>query len=350
MAGTAGHSTDALSTLRDEAHRFSLFAALRLLERAHRDRPRLGESRRPVEDPVRLSQPPHLNFAPTELAGLSSRSDGLPKLEEYVFGLFGPNGPLPLHLTEVAYERQRQMADPSLSEFANLLQHRLIALFYRAWAEAEPTVQHDRPQADRFRLYIGALMGMGSQAGHARDAVLDQAKLFRAARFSSHARSAAGLQDILADYFELPIEVRPFAPDWLDIPPDSLTRLGQGGDAAKLGIGTTLGSATWQSQHQFEIAMGPLTLETFERFLPGSRGLNELAALVRLYTNDEWSWRLRLRLAGREVPATRLGLGSRLGWTSWMGGRSSTAEDVVIGCDVTEREAPSRDTSSASHR
>jgi type VI secretion system protein ImpH len=141
MAGTAGNSTDALTRLRDEAHRFSLFAALRLLERAHRDRPRLGESRRPAEDPVRLSQPPHMNFAPTELGGLSSRGDGLPKLDEYVFGLFGPNGPLPLHLSEIAYERQRHMADPSLSEFVNTLQHRLIALFYRAWAEAEPTAQ-----------------------------------------------------------------------------------------------------------------------------------------------------------------------------------------------------------------
>ena len=79
-----------------------------------------------------------------------------------------------------------------------------------------------------------------------------------------------------------------------------------------------------------EIVIGPVTLTTFEHFLPGTAGLRELAALVRLYTNDEWNWILRLRLAAREVPAMQLGAGSRLGWTSWVGGRHANAEDVII--------------------
>lgn len=323
-----------LTSLQDEPHRFSLFAALRLMERAHADRPRLGESRRASEDAIRLAQPPYLTFVPTELAGLHSSEDTLPRLEEYSFGLFGPNGPLPLHLTEVAYERQRQLNDPTFSDFINFLQHRLIGLFYRAWAESDPATSHDRPDTDRFKLYLGSMLGLGFEASAGRDAVLDHAKLSRAAQFSAQTRSAEGLQDVLADYFELPIEVRSFAPAWLDIPPHSFTRLGDGSQNAQLGVGTTLGSASWQCQHQFEIAIGPLTLTTFEHFLPGTAGLRELAALVRLYTNDEWSWILRLRLASYEVPAMQLGIGSRLGWTSWVGGRDSTAEDVIIRGDA----------------
>jgi type VI secretion system protein ImpH len=323
-----------LSSLQDEPHRFSLFAALRLMERAYADRPRLGESRRASEDAIRLTQPPYLTFAPTELAGLEIPDSGPPRLEEYSFGLFGPNGPLPLHFTEVAYERQRQLNDPTFNDFINLLQHRLIALFYRAWAEADPATSHDRPHADRFKLYVGSMLGLGFSASAARDAVLDHAKLSRAAQFGAQTRSAEGLQDVLADYFELPIEVRSFAPAWLDIPPASYTRLGDPSENAQLGIGTTLGSGSWQSQHQFEIVIGPLTLTTFEHFLPGTAGLRELAALVRLYTNDEWSWILRLRLASHEVPAMSLGAGSRLGWTSWVGGREATAEDVVIRGDA----------------
>ena len=34
--------------------------------------------------------------------------------------------------------------------------------FYRAWAEARPTVQHDRPDDDRFAVYAGSLAGYGS--------------------------------------------------------------------------------------------------------------------------------------------------------------------------------------------
>jgi type VI secretion system protein ImpH len=323
-----------LRPLQDEPHRFSLFAALRLMERVHADRPRLGESRRASEDAIRLAQPPYLTFVPTELAGLQTDEEEIPRLEEYSFGLFGPNGPLPLHFTEVAYERQRQLNDPTFSDFINFLQHRLITLFYRAWAESDPAASHDRPGTDRFKLYLGSILGLGFDASARRDAVLDHAKLSRAAQFGAQTRSAEGLEDVLAGYFELPIEVHSFAPAWLDIPPHSYTRLGDGSPNAQLGVGTTLGSASWQSQHQFEIVMGPLTLATFEHFLPGTAGLRELAALVRLYTNDEWSWILRLRLASHEVPAMQLGAGSRLGWTSWVGGRESTAEDVIIRGDA----------------
>jgi type VI secretion system protein ImpH len=319
-----------LTQLRDEPHRFSLFAALRLLERVHADRPRFGESRRASEDAVRLAQPPFLTFVPTEIVGLQAREGGLPRLEQYTFGQFGPNGPLPLHFTEIAYERQRQLNDPTFSDFVNFIQHRLIALFYRAWAESDPATCRDRPDSDRFELYVGSLLGLGFASSAARDAVLDQAKLSRAAQFGAHARSAEGLQDVLASYFELPIEVHSFAPAWLEIPPSCYTRLGRASENAQLGLGTMLGSASWQSQHQFAITLGPVPLVTFEQFLPGTQGLREFAALVRLYTNDEWSWLLRLRLAAQEVPPLRLGLGARVGWTSWVGGRSAVAEDVII--------------------
>jgi type VI secretion system protein ImpH len=210
----------------------------------------------------------------------------------------------------------------------------LIALFYRAWADSDPATSHDRPDVDRFKLYLGSMLGLGFEASTARDAVLDYAKLSRAAQFSAQTRSAEGLRDVLVDYFELPIDVRSFAPAWLDIPPASYTRLGDRSQSAQLGVGSTLGSASWQSQHQFAIVIGPLTHVTFEHFLPGTAGLRELAALVRLYTNDEWSWILRLRLAAHEVPAMRLGTGSRLGWTSWVGGRDTVAEDVIIRGDA----------------
>ena len=67
MAGPDGHPPDAvavLEPLRRDPHRFSLFAALRLLERAAPDRPRLGTARRPADETVMLEQPPHLEFAP----------------------------------------------------------------------------------------------------------------------------------------------------------------------------------------------------------------------------------------------------------------------------------------------
>ena len=78
------------------------------------------------------------------------------------FGLFGPNGPLPMHLTEYARERLRHADDPTLGRFLDVFHHRFLALFYRAWAQAQPTVNHDRPPRTGSPSYVGAFVGIGA--------------------------------------------------------------------------------------------------------------------------------------------------------------------------------------------
>ena len=133
-----------------------------------RDKPRWGDALRPVDEPVRLGQDPDLSFAPAPLASFELGQDGAPpRLQVRLFGLLGPNGPLPLHLTEYARERLRHAGDPTLSRFLDLFHHRFLALFYRAWAQAQPHVNRDRPNDDRFAVYVGAFVGHGA-AGAAR--------------------------------------------------------------------------------------------------------------------------------------------------------------------------------------
>ena len=321
----------ALERLGAEPHRFTLFAALRLLEQCFPERPRLGESRRAADDAVRFGQRPTLSFAPSDVAGFQSCAGDAPaRLEQFSFGIFGPNGALPVHLTEHAYERYRQREDATLTDFVNLFQHRLTSLFYRAWAEADPATSFDRPHSDRFALYVGALLGLGTASALSRDAAPDRAKLSRAAHFAPQARSADGLESILADYFGRAVEVRQFVGEWMGVPGELFCRLGRDPASAALGRTAALGALSWQCQHKFEIVIGPLALASFADLLPGSRGLAELAALVRLYTNDEWSWQLRLLLRDVEVPGVRLGQAGELGWTTWLGGRGQMADDVVI--------------------
>jgi type VI secretion system protein ImpH len=299
---------------------------------------------------VRLGQAPHLGFAPSDVATVEATSEGRVQLEQLGFGLFGPNGALPLHWTELAYERRHQKDDGTIVDFLNLFQHRLISLFYRAWAQSEPAVSLDRPDSDRFRTYVGSLLGLAPESARDADERADFAKLSRAARFALQTRSADGLEAILADYFGIALEVRPCSGEWLDIPPDLRSRLGE----QRLGMNTTLGASTWQCQHKFEIVLGPLSGGEFENFLPGARGLIELHALVRFYTNDEWGWQVRLLLEDADIPGATLGQaggrgqspgdgeansgsvahargeGNRLGWTSWLGTRRAAAQDVVI--------------------
>lgn len=333
MAGTAGQSADfvgALATLREKPARFSLFAALRLLEQSHAGQPRLGESRKATDDAIRLAQPPYLIFAPSEVESFDQQDGSRPVLQQYTFGLFGPNGALPLHLTEFARERERQLEDPTVKDFVNTLQHRLASLFHRAWANSDPASNFDRPSQDRFLVYLGALIGIATEPARGRDDVVDYAKLQRSGRFAPQCRSAEGLEAILADYFELPIRIQQFVGAWLDMPPDSYCRLGRKPDFARLGAGATLGGASWQCQHKFEIEIGPLGLDEFVDFLPGSRGLRELRALAQMYTNDEWSWQVRLLLRDVAVPGMILGQAGQLGWTTWLGAKRVQADEVLL--------------------
>jgi type VI secretion system protein ImpH len=319
-----------LDRLRDEPYSFTLFAALRLLEQLYPERPRLGEGRRASDDAIRLAQPPHLIFAPSDVAALGHTEDGTPRLEQYGFGVFGPNGALPLHLTEYAFERAAHRGDPGVADFINAFQHRFIALFYRAWADGDPAVNLDRPASDRFVRCLGAMVGLAPPGARAASPLAARAALGRAALFGRSSRSAASLERALSDYFGLTINIRPFIGGWIEIPPESRLRLGAASGGGALGLGATLGSSSWQCQHQFEIGLGPLDYAAFTRFLPGSPAFDELAGIVRFFTNDEWSWQLRPTLAASQAPGIELSRAGRLGWTSWLGGRAGRVDDVVI--------------------
>ena len=321
----------ALDKLEAEPRGFSLFAALRALEQAYSTRPRIGESRKVGDDAVRLGHAPHLDFAPSDVAAFDlNAEEGPARLEQHSFGVFGPNGAMPLHYTELAYERRRHKDDATFVDFLNVFQHRLISLFYRAWANSDPATSLDRPESDRFVTYVGALVGLAPPAAQARDAVPDYAKLCRAGVLSPQTRSADGLELLLSDYFGLSVEIRQFTREWLLIPEDLRTRLGNADERGSLGAGATLGGRTLQCQHKFEIVLGPLNLVTLRNFLPGARGLNELHAMTRLYTSDEWTWQLRLLLRDVEIPGIRVGEMGQLGWTTWLGKRKHNADDVLI--------------------
>lgn len=310
------------------AHDF--FQAMRILECAFPDKPRWGQATRPQDEPIRLSQEPALSFAPASISAFKpANAKTPPRLQVRFFGLLGPNGPLPLHLTEHAHQRQLHQDDPTFARFLDLIHHRFIALFYRAWAQAQPTVSLDRPHSDRFSSYVGSLIGIGQPALQRRDAVPDTAKLFHAGMLSRQVCNAEGLQTILASYFALPVAVDQYVGHWMTLRDQDHARLGQ----VTLGGNTVLGRKVWDRQSKFRLQIGPMSLERYQGFLPSGAGLLiRLRDWVRLYTHRELEWDVRLLLQHDEVPAAQLGGGCRLGWTSWLGKRTSTAAagDLVM--------------------
>ncbi len=325
----AGEGAAALAELFDQLaaapFAFDFFQLMRRIDSLSPSAPRLGRALRPSLEPVRLGQDPELDFAPAAISSHEASENAPPRIGVRFFGLFGPHGPLPLHLTEYARERLRNHADPGFARFADLFHHRLLSLFYRAWAQAQPTVQHDRPADDQFAKWLGALFGLAPAALRERDAVPDDAKRFQAGLLSRGVKNAEGLEMLLRSHFGVAVRVEGFVGHWMALREADRTRLatvrlGQLNEpSAQLGVSATLGSKVWDRQNKFRVHLGPLDLARYESFLPGSPALPVLRDWVRQYVGLARVWDVRLSLAHAEVPAARLGT-TRLGWTSWLGG------------------------------
>ena len=320
-----------LDALAREPYRYDFYQVMRRLECAHPEMPRWGMAKRPRDEPVRLGQDPELTFAPAPLSSFTPGGvDHRARLAVRLFGLLGPNGPLPLHLTEYARERQIHAGDRTFARFLEVLSHRFVAFFYRAWAQSQPTVAADRPGDDRFRTFIGAFVGVAPNAFRDRDSLPDGAKLAAAGFLAQQVRNADGLRSILAAYFRVPVRVREFVGHWLELARTDQTTLAR--THSRLGQGAVLGRRVYDRQCRFRIELGPLSRPLYESFLPTGELLRPLVDWVRNYVGFEYAWDLRLAMVAEEVPVVTLGEAGRLGWTSWLGLRpqGAPANDLVL--------------------
>lgn len=318
--------------LAEEPWRFDLWHVLRWLDAKHPEYPVLGRSPNAELEPVRIGQEPSLAFAQSQLFAFHpGRDSRLPRLSILGFGLFGPNGPLPIHLTEYARERVLYH-DHTFVRFADILHHRFALLFYRAWADVQSTASLDRPGDDRFSRYSSSLIHIGEPSLQQRDAVADHAKLFVSGHLVRESRNAEGLERILATFFRAGVRIEQWVSHWLALAREQQTRLGSGRDAEQLGIGSVAGEKVPDVQCRFRIRFGPLSLADYESHLPGGRPFAQMLSWLRNYIGYELAWDVRLVLRREEVPRATIGSSVRLGWTTWLGERrrDDDADDLVL--------------------
>ncbi|MEM9197416.1 MAG: type VI secretion system baseplate subunit TssG, partial [Pseudomonadota bacterium] len=285
-----------------------------------------GAPAAPDDEPAAPDAPPGPPDAPPDAplgAPLSARGAGPARLRNLFFGLFGPMGPLPIHLTEYARDRARNHDDPTMIAFADIFHHRMTSLLYRAWASAEPAPSFDRMGDDPFGDKVAAFAGLMEPAFRGRDAMPDSAKLYFAGLMGGGPRNEAGLLAIVSAFFRIPCTIESFVGSWLELEAEDRWQLGT---PARLGGSTSLGGRVWSRQAKFRLRLGPLQMEDYRRLLPGGDSLARLVAIVRGYLGDALDWDVNLVLARREAPPTRLGVSGQLGWTTWIGAGASERE------------------------
>ena len=307
------------SLLEGQVARMDFFQVLRLIENANLLLPRIGTSLRPRDDAVRFGQDPQLIFHESALASFKrADGEGRARLAVNFFGLLGANGPMPVHITEYVRDRLRHGGDATLLAFLDVFHHRMLSLFYRARATAEPTISLDRPDGDRFSVFVGSMFGIGAPALRERDAIGDFAKLHFAGLLANKARPAAGLVTILREYFKLPIQVEQFVGHWMKMPDEIHSRMGGFDNSNRLGSSMVLGKSVWDCQHKFRIVIGPVGYDDYRRFMPGGESMQRLLAWVKNYVGLTLDWDVRLVLQKEEMPPLRLGGATRMGWSTWL--------------------------------
>ncbi|KJZ35567.1 type VI secretion system baseplate subunit TssG [Pseudomonas fluorescens] len=300
MATPSRHAAVPLSLsqrLRQEPQAFELLQALLLLEREHPQAESLGSGTAPQEEALRLRGPLTPLFSASEIESLTQEPGQQPVLSTPVFGLGGPDGPLPYAYQEWLQQRARAK-DHAPAEFLDLFQHRLLSLLYKVMRKHRIAAGFTAPGVSPVQVQLRALTGLLPKALQERQAIPDCAVLACTALFTDGRRSLAGFAAIIREQFELPVELSAFQGAWREIPPASRSRLQPGGRNLQLGVSAVAGTRVWDEHAGYRLTLGPLTSAQAARFLPDGESHAALASLSALYFGPDLDCTLVLLVRG----------------------------------------------------
>lgn len=307
--------------LLEDANSFEFFQAVSLLQRLRANMRPVGHFSSPEDEVVRFRVNQRMGFPASEIQKLEVKGDAPAEMMVNFMGLTGPMGILPYTYNELILERARAK-DYSLASFLDIFNNRAISLFYRAWQKSRFPVTYSAGKRDLFTQYLLDLIGLGTTGLRDRQEIEDEALLHYIALVAMQARSATALEQILADYFEVPVEIQEFTGSWYGL--DRSTQCPMQDEetaSAQVGLGAVVGEAIWDRQGRVRIRIGPLSMERYNDFLPQGSAYAALRAITRFFSNQCLDFEAQLVLDRTQVPQVELDLDSsqpaRLGWVSW---------------------------------
>ena len=309
------------AALLDDANSFEFFQAISLLQRLRPERRPVGGFSSPEDEVAHFKVNQRLGFPASQIQTLEAEDDAPAELLLNFMGLTGPLGVLPYTYSELILERARAK-DHSLAAFLDIFNHRAISLFYRAWQKSRFPVTYSSGKHDLFTRYLLDLVGLGTNGLRDRQEIEDEALLHYVSLVAMQGRSATALEQIIGDYFEVPVAVEEFTGAWYGL--DRSTQCAMTEDespSGQVGIGAVVGDAVWDRQGRVRIRIGPLKMARYTDFLPQGSAYAALRAITRFFSNQCLDFELQLVLNRNQVPRIELDFDSeqpaRLGWVSW---------------------------------
>ena len=331
-----------------QTYAFEFGQAIALLQKMYPEGTPPGEGLDPRQETVRLSGPLTAEFASSSPARLTPPVGPArqPHLYVNVFGLGGPDGPLPYAWQEWLQFR-RAHKDHAPMAFLDLFHQRLLGQLYRVGQKYRVALPYTAPDQSAvlqlLRAFTGLLPGTAQQSPAATDL------LARSALVANRRRSVGGFQSQVQARLGMTPRITQFDGAWFEVPAAAKTRLGRGKSNNRLGMGAMAGQRIWDEHAGICITLGPLVPEVYLALLPGGATHSELMALTRFYFGVDM--RIRLQLKAGALPPARLGMAVRLGWSSWLPGghagdqrhcvlRHNTSTGTELGRSAQEKTQP----------
>jgi type VI secretion system protein ImpH len=329
VAAPGGRTDPSLEeALFDRGYEFEFFQAVRLLARLFPFRKAVGGTARPSEEIARFGARLSMAFPASAVHDIERVPDSPDPARMTVafLGLTGTQGVLPFFYTEYMIAR-KAAKDDALSAFLDLFNHRFLSLFYRAWEKHHPPILYELSaasgrQPDRFTQNLFDLIGMGTPGLRGRMGLRDESLLRYAGLIAQRPHSASAVRGVLRDYFSVPVEIDQCLGSWYDLEDSDRSYLSPELERNQLGVGVFIGDQVWDQQARFRIRVGPVSLERFIDFLPGSRTMARLIEFTRFLEGQALAFDVQIFLRAAEVPYCRLsdeGFDApRLGWMGWL--------------------------------
>ncbi len=322
---------------RDISHRLShgktepdFFEIVRRFEQLKWEQPRMGYGKNPDEDILRFGQEPYLCFPENSLASIQERGrKATVLLIVYFLGLCGVNGPMPLEFTSIVFQRSHNHYDLTLQRFLDIINHRFIVLFYRAWAENEVTVSFDRIHDDSIGTMLRGLIGCTPNFAESLWPEAEYSRMAAAAYCGAGGHSRTGLEQLLSEYLHSEVAVEDMVMATYPIPLQFQCKLGRE-DTSCLGVNMQLGHNFISMTKKIEVRFGPMNFADYLQLLPGCPGFQHLCALIAMYIDKSFFFDFVFGLRTETLPQAKLDGSVALGRSLWLGKVRQTNTEIRI--------------------
>ncbi|MGN0902273.1 MAG: type VI secretion system baseplate subunit TssG, partial [Succinivibrio sp.] len=181
--------------------------------------------------------------------------------------------------------------------FLDIINHRMLSLFYRAFSSRELAVSFDRKDSQFEKLLMALSCSIPRKNSSLPHYAIKSMDVF----LSLKNRSADGLRSMLNMFFHHAVTLTTFVEDSYPIPKECRLKLGEKQNSC-LGVDAQLGTHYLSRTKKIAITIGPMSFTQSLDFMPGKILARQLMELVNLYLDRPLYFDLYLKI---EVPSIK---------------------------------------------